>query len=101
MPFVVVDLKQETLADGSHHIYSPNVPGFHVVDPNQDAAIEYAMPVLHNTLRDRLIEAGFSCDVRFIDRGSEIRQFCPDELRQHLGAERVRTMPNRIIVEIP
>ena len=100
MSRVVIGLRQERLADGSHHVFSPNVPGFHVVDQDRDRAMKEGLRILETTLRDRAKEAGIGREIKLVDAPIEIEHFVPDELRKHLGGERARNIPTRVMVEI-
>jgi hypothetical protein len=100
MALVVIGLLRERLADGSYHVFSPNVPGFHVVEQDQENAMKEAMPILERTLAERAEEAGIGKEVKLTPAPIEINHFVPDELRQHFGKERPRNAPERIMVEI-
>ena len=101
MALVVIGLVTETLADGSWHVYSPNVPGFHVVEGDRNDAIAAAREILYETLKDRVQEARVGDDVRLIDTTPvEISNFIPSELRRSLKHANKAGAPDRIMVEI-
>lgn len=101
MPFVVIGLKGENMADGSFHVYSPNVPGFHVVDENKSAAYERASSVLRETLVRRMSAATERKDGTEINIHvpAEIYSFVPGELKRGLEVSR-NAAPEQLIVEI-
>jgi hypothetical protein len=107
MPFVVVTLASEYLPDGSFHVYSPNVPGFHVVHKNNKQTHEQlfhetALPILEETLTRRVIEAKVGERVIF-DRQrtiAKVDSFVPDELRRAINRDRPFEIPHHIIAEI-
>jgi hypothetical protein len=107
MAFVVVNLASEYLPDGSFHVYSPDVPGFHVIDrdgkrSHQQIFRETALPVLQETMTRRVVEAKVGetvliTDMPIVDIGS----FVPRELQQQL-LRRGSTpgIPKQLVAEI-
>src|SRR5689334_18270885 len=63
MAIVVVELTSEYLPDGSFHVYSREVPGFHVVEPagsklsHRELYLEKIAPILRETMERRVIQA--------------------------------------------
>jgi hypothetical protein len=105
MACVIVNLASEYLPDGSFHVYSPNVPGFHVIErehkrTNEQVFYETALPVLRETMSRRVAEAKVGEGVRFADVPTPIDSFVPDELSRRLRRERPRDLPKQVIAEI-
>jgi hypothetical protein len=106
MAFVVVNLASEYLPDGSFHVYSPDVPGFHVIDrdgkrSHQQIFRETALPVLQETMSRRVLEAKVGERVRIADTDiTEIGSFIPEELRRLHGDRRPLGIPRQLIAEI-
>jgi hypothetical protein len=100
MAFVIISLAKETLADGTCHIYSPNVPGFHVVDHDSKQAYKEAVPILIATLGDRVREAEVGDGVRWLEAPVvEVDDFVPGELRRNFHHHKAQ-WPDRMIFEI-
>ena len=107
MAFLVVNLENEYLPDGSFHVYSPDVPGFHVVErdikkSHQQIFHETALPILRDTMIRRVVEANVGKSVRLITETPlvQIRNFVPEELRQRLQEARPVGIPAQLLAEI-
>ncbi len=106
MAFVVVSLASEYLPDGSFHVYSPDVPGFHVIDrdgkrSHEQIFRETALPILQDTMSRRVVEAKVGERVRIADTAiTEIGSFIPEELRRLHGDHRPSRIPKQLIAEI-
>jgi hypothetical protein len=109
MAIVVVSLTSEYLPDGSFHVYSPEIPGFHVVEPagtktsHETLFKEKIRPILGETMQRRVRQAEVGSVVGFRDDMPvvEIRNFTPDEIRRTLGGkDRANGIPAQLIAEI-
>jgi hypothetical protein len=103
MAIVIVNLEARYLPDGSLHISSPDVPGFHVVDRERKQPeqffLETALPLLQATIHRRAVEAriGEHVQVRWKDILS-VKRLVPVELANRT---KVPEMPPRqLIAEI-
>src|SRR6266851_6608921 len=106
MAFVVINLESEYLPDGSFHVYSPNVPGFHIIDrdgkrSHEQIFLETALPVLQETMSRRVVDAKVGERVRFNGdmRVTEIGSFVPEELRNRIRRDRPLGIPKQLIAE--
>lgn len=110
MAFVVVNVASEYLSDGSFHVYSPDVPGFHVIERDSKKSNEQvfwgpALRLLEETLSRRVVEANVGKTV-YLEKHTketplvEIHNFVPEELRRRLGGDRSRGLPSQLIAEI-
>jgi hypothetical protein len=106
MPFVIVNIASEYLPDGSFHVYSPDVPGFHVVDgdhnrPRVEVFYNTALPILEDTLRQRIVQAQAGERIRFNHemRIAHVESFVPAQLRL-LRADSRPEIPRQLIAEI-
>lgn len=107
MAFVIVNLASEYLPDGSFHVYSLDVPGFHVVErdgkkSHQQIFRETALPVLQETMTRRVVEAKVGERVKITDIPiAEIGSFVPEELSRRLRRDhRPSSIPKHLIAEI-
>jgi hypothetical protein len=108
MAFVVVNIESEYLPDGAFHIYSPDVPGFHVVERQRRSQAEIfyetALPVLEQTMSGRVAAAKVGERVTFRFREMpiiEIGKFVPDELnRRFRGSGSKTDIPKKLLAEI-
>jgi hypothetical protein len=105
MAFVVLNLASEYLPDGSCHIFSPNVPGFHVVEKKGGMSMEKlmhekAMPILQDTLTRRVQESKMGKEVRFRGPALSITSFVPLELNNRLRQKGWQSLPQQVIAEI-
>jgi hypothetical protein len=107
MTFVVVNLASEYLPDGSFHVYSPDVPGFHVIDQggkrsHEQIFRETALPVLEQTLSRRVLEAQVGKSVRITNDTplTEVGSFVPNELRRRINRDRPFGIPKQLIAQI-
>ena len=107
MAYLIVNLASEYLPDGSLHVYSPEVPGFHVIeqDPkksHQEVFLETALPVLQDTMTRRVVEANVGKNVRLVADTPllQISNFVPEELRRRVREERPVGIPRQLIAEI-
>jgi hypothetical protein len=99
MRFMVVDLVTENMPDGSFHVYSPNVPGFHVVEKDEKKAVyAKAHRILYDTVCRRAQEAGHEGDVKMHDAAS-IRNLTPSDLRNELHRKAAGKLPDRLVIE--
>jgi hypothetical protein len=87
MEMVVVSLVGEDRGDGTYHVYSPVVPGFHIVDDSPALAYERAIPVLQETLSRRAVSANRKVEVYV---PVQVDNFVPDEIRRKFGEGPVR-----------
>lgn len=103
MAFVVVNLASEYLPDGSFHVFSPNIPGFHVLDKTAASRRQLfetkVLPILNETLRRRVSEAGVGKDIRIYDEPVGVRNFIPEELRRQFGERDHSNMPDQLIAQ--
>src|SRR6516162_475071 len=105
MSIVIVNLETKYLPDGSLHMYSPDVPGFHVVDRERKRSreqlfVETALPLLEATISRRAVEAkiGERAQLRWKDI-LDVKSVVPAELKRR--AVQVRgTIPRQLIAEI-
>jgi hypothetical protein len=107
MAFVIVNLTSEYLPDGSFHVYSPDVPGFHIIErgskrSHEQIFHETALPLLQDTMSRRVVEAKVGERVRFNGDMSvtEIGSFVPEELRNRIRRDRPSGIPRQLIAEI-
>lgn len=107
MAWVVVNLSSEYLPDGSFHVYSPDVPGFHVIDQGRKRTkeqifYETALPVLQDTIVQRVVEAKVGGAVRIVTDMSitPIDSFVPHELSRRLRREMKPGLPTQVLAEI-
>ncbi len=107
MAYLIVSLATEYLPDGSLHVYSPEVPGFHIVEPDtkrshQEIFRETALPILRDTMTRRVVEADVGKDVRLVIDTPllQISNFVPEELRRRVREERPVGIPSQLIAEI-
>lgn len=102
MTLVAIELLTEELTDGSWHVHSPNVPGFHVVEKQErDAVITLALPVLQATLRDRVREGEVGGEVRILlGPVHYVEKFTPRLLRDEIVSGTRYRSQDQIIVEI-
>lgn len=107
MAFVVINVASEYLPDGSLHVYSPDVPGFHVVERDSEKSQSevfwgHALRLLEETMSRRVAEANVGTMVSFTQGVPlvEIHQFVPDELRHRLREHPRRAIPTQLIAEI-
>ena len=105
MAFVVLNLASEYLPDGSCHIYSPNVPGFHVVEKRGGMSMEQlmrekALPILQDTLTRRVHESKTGKEVRFHGPAVNITSFVPTELTARLHQKGAHSLPQQVVAEI-
>jgi hypothetical protein len=104
MAFVIVNIESEYLPDGALHVYSPEVPGFHVINrdrkPRAEIFHETALPILEDTLSRRVVEAKVGERVRFRRETpiTEIGNFVPEELSRRFGAK--TEIPKKLLAEI-
>jgi hypothetical protein len=105
MAIVIVNLETQYLPDGSLHMSSPDVPGFHVVDrepkrSREQFFVETALPILEATIGRRAMEAkiGERAQIRWKDI-LDVKSVVPAELKRR--AEPVKgTIPRQLIAEI-
>jgi hypothetical protein len=110
MAIVVVKLTSEYLPDGSFHVYSPEVPGFHVVEPagskttHKELFEKKVEPLLRETMERRVTQAEVGKEVWFRDdlRVTDVANFIPDELRRtfHGKHHANGSIPTQLIAEI-
>ena len=106
MAFVIVNLASEYLPDGSFHVYSPDVPGFHVVDRDRKRSkeqifYETALPVLRDTIVQRVVEAKVGEAVSIKDMPiTPVDSFVPHELSRRLRRDIKPGLPTRVLAEI-
>jgi hypothetical protein len=107
MAWVVVNLSSEYLPDGSFHVYSTDVPGFHVIDQDRKRSKEQifhetALPVLQDTMAQRVVEAKVGESVRIVTDLSitPIDSFVPHELSRRLRRDMKSGIPTRVLAEI-
>jgi hypothetical protein len=106
MAFVVVNLASEYLPDGSFHVYSPDVPGFHVVNQDRKRSqeqifFETALPILRDTMAQRVFEAKVGEAVTIKDMPiTTIESFVPHELARRLRRDAKPGIPTQVLAEI-
>jgi hypothetical protein len=109
MALVIVNLTSEYLPDGSFHVCSPEVPGFHVVEPpgskvsHKTLFHEKIRPRLTETMQRRVAQAKVGSTVWFREDlpVAEVRNFIPEELRRRLGGKpQANGIPALLIAEI-
>jgi hypothetical protein len=109
MAYVVISLASEYLQDGSFHVYSPQVPGFHIVEqlPRDEHEVLYnqkVLPRLRETLERRVLDAKVGRKVHLHEQYvANIQSFVPDELRRCMGDEQKlvgNAFPSQVIAEI-
>jgi hypothetical protein len=103
MAIVIVNLETQYLPDGSLHMYSPDVPGFHVVDHERKRSQEQlfheiALPLLRDTITRRAVEAkiGDRVQVNWKDI-LNVKSVVPAELARRA---KVQAIPKQLIFEI-
>jgi hypothetical protein len=106
MTIVIVNLETQYLPDGSLHMSSPDVPGFHVVNHDRKRSreqffVETALPVLEQTIGRRALEAkiGERAKVRWQDV-LDVNSVVPAELARRSVKMDRPTIPRRLIAEI-
>lgn len=106
MAFVIVNIESEYLPDGAFHVYSPDVPGFHVINrdrkPQSEIFYETALPVLEQTMTRRVAEAKVGERVMFRFRDMpivEIDKFIPGELNRRVHGVKA-DIPKKLLAEI-
>ena len=103
MAVVIVNLETEYLPDGSVHISSPDVPGFHAVDrerrPPKQFFLETALPLLRATIHRRAVEAkiGEHVQLRWEDVLG-VKKVVPGELANRVKVPHMP--PKQLIAEI-
>jgi hypothetical protein len=104
--FVIVNVESEYLPDGALHVYSPDVPGFHVINRERrsrsEIFYETALPVLEETLNRRVAEAKIGKQVHFRFRDLpivDIGQFVPSELARRFSGPKA-DVPKKLLAEI-
>jgi hypothetical protein len=106
MAWVIINLSSEYLPDGSFHVYSPDVPGFHVVDQDRKRSkekvfYETALPILRETMAQRVAEAKVGEAVTIKDFAiTSIDSFVPHELARRLRRDMKPGIPTRVLAEI-
>ena len=107
MAYLIVNLASEYLPDGSLHVYSPEVPGFHVIEQDtkrshQDVFHETALPILQDTMTRRVVEANVGKNVRLVVDTPllQISNFVPEELRRRVREQRPVGIPKQLIAQI-
>jgi hypothetical protein len=104
MAFVIVNIESEYLPDGALHVYSPEVPGFHVINRDRKSRAEIfhetALPILEDTMSRRVVEAKVGERVRFRRETpiTEIVNFVPEELNRRFRAK--MEIPKKLLAEI-
>jgi hypothetical protein len=105
--YFVVNLEREYLPDGTLHVYSPEVPGFHVTSPpdskksQRDIFNETALPILTDTLSRRVMEANVGKVVRIHNANLvKIRSFVPNELQRCLDRKESVDFPDQLLAQI-
>ena len=103
MAIVIVNLETRYLPDGSLHMSSPDVPGFHVIDHERKQSREQffherALPLLRETICRRAMEAkiGDNVQVQWKDI-LDVKSVVPAELARRA---KVPGLPRQLIVEI-
>jgi hypothetical protein len=103
MAIVIVNLETKYLPDGSVHMSSPDVPGFHVVDHGRERSreqffVEIALPILEQTIGRRAAEAkiGERAQIRWKDI-LDVKSIVPAELERRV---KVPGIPRQLIAEI-
>jgi hypothetical protein len=107
MALIIINLETRYLSDGSLHISSPDVPGFHVVDNERKKSreqffFEKALPVLQEIIGRRAVEAkiGERAEVRWKDI-LDVKSIVPSELaRGEARRSKVSQVPRQLIAEI-
>lgn len=107
MAYLIVNLASEYLPDGSFHVFSPEVPGFHVVEKDtkrshHEVFLETALPILRDTMTRRILEANVGTNVRLVTDTPllQISNFIPEELRRQVREQRPVGIPKQLIAEI-
>lgn len=94
MATLIIDVKTERLSGGIH-IFSPQVPAFHVTDqPTRAEAFKTGIPILKETISRRAQEAGFSVTLRPVTNA----EVTLAKLRQ-LGGKRPPARPRQFVAE--
>jgi hypothetical protein len=99
MEMIVVSLVGEDREDGTYHVYSPIVPGFHVVRDDATTAYEQAVPILQETLSRRAAAASRKVEVYV---PAVVNNFVPDEIRRRFSDRMVEhsRRPTHLIAAI-
>jgi hypothetical protein len=104
MAIVIVNLETRYLPDGSLHMSSPDVPGFHVVDHERKRSqtqffVEKALPLLEQTIGRRAAEAkiGERATVHWKNI-LDVKSVVPAELARR--AKVADVVPRQLIAEI-
>ena len=109
MAIVIINLASEYMPDGSFHVYSPEIPGFHVMSPAESKMShatlfrEKVQPILTETMKRRVTQAKVGHNVKFRDDLTvvQIPNFIPEELRRRLSDKRsANGIPAQLIAEI-
>jgi hypothetical protein len=99
MKLVLIALIGETL-EGSYHLYSPAVPGFHVIEANEEKAYKHGVKILEETLQRRANEVGH--EIR-LHTPVEVDGFIPGEVKRYFDrnerSER-QMRPTHLVAEI-
>jgi hypothetical protein len=99
-------IESEYLPDGSFHVYSPEVPGFHVINQDlkrskEQVFYETALPVLRETMAHRVFEAKVGSGVSIKDMPiTPIESFVPHELTRRLRSDIKPGIPTQLLAEI-
>jgi hypothetical protein len=95
MSIIVIDVKDEKHPDGVH-VFSPQVPAFHIIEQTKAKALRQGLPILKETVQQRRAEeAGQSVTFR---PTMPIDAVIPREIRE-LASRRPARMPRQFVVE--